>query len=71
MKVRIWSDSLVVGLQLKPPLRMATITKRLHISGLTPSLTPEDLSKRFSSFGTVKAIDGFGAFFHHSLMCTI
>jgi len=33
---------------------------RLHISGLTPALTPEDLAKRLSSFGTVKSVDGFG-----------
>ncbi|KAG7450980.1 uncharacterized protein BT62DRAFT_960538 [Guyanagaster necrorhizus] len=39
---------------------METITKRLHISGLTPSLSPADLSKRLSTFGTVKALDGFG-----------
>ncbi|KAK0192347.1 hypothetical protein F5146DRAFT_1136115 [Armillaria mellea] len=38
---------------------MGTITKRLHISGLTPSLSPADLSKRLSTFGTVKALDGF------------
>ncbi|KAK0457713.1 uncharacterized protein EV420DRAFT_1271268 [Desarmillaria tabescens] len=38
---------------------METITKRLHISGLTPSLSPADLSKRLSTFGTVKALDGF------------
>ncbi|RDB27670.1 putative RNA-binding protein P16F5.06 [Hypsizygus marmoreus] len=38
----------------------ATITKKLHISGLTPALTPEDLSKRLSTFGTVKSLDGFG-----------
>ncbi|KAK7056707.1 hypothetical protein VNI00_002424 [Paramarasmius palmivorus] len=37
-----------------------TITKRLHVSGLTPSLTPADLSARFSSFGNVKSLDGFG-----------
>ncbi|KAF5379485.1 hypothetical protein D9615_006634 [Tricholomella constricta] len=36
------------------------ITKRLHISGLTPALTASDLSKRLSTFGTVKAVDGFG-----------
>lgn len=36
------------------------ITKRLHISGLTPTISPVDLSQRLSSFGTVKAIDGFG-----------
>lgn len=37
-----------------------TITKRLHISGLTPAITKEDLQKRLSSFGTVKSLDGFG-----------
>jgi hypothetical protein len=36
------------------------ITKRLHISGLTPALTASDISERLSSFGTVKAADGFG-----------
>jgi hypothetical protein len=35
-------------------------TKRLHISGLTPSLTAADLEKRLSSFSTVKVLDGFG-----------
>ena len=37
------------------------VTKRLHISGLTPSITPADLERRLSSFGKVKAMDGFGA----------
>ena len=37
------------------------ITKRIHISGLTPAITAKDLSERLASFGTVKAIDGFGA----------
>jgi RNA recognition motif. (a.k.a. RRM, RBD, or RNP domain) len=36
------------------------ITKRLHVSGFTPALTPADLSQRLSNFGTVKALDGFG-----------
>ncbi|KAG5727721.1 hypothetical protein E4T56_gene20741 [Termitomyces sp. T112] len=36
------------------------IVKRLHISGLTPALTSEDISRRLSTFGTVKAVDGFG-----------
>jgi hypothetical protein len=36
------------------------ITKRLHISGLTPSITQTDLVSRLSSFGTVKDLDGFG-----------
>ncbi|KAI0705020.1 hypothetical protein C8T65DRAFT_578067 [Cerioporus squamosus] len=36
------------------------ITKRIHISGLTPAITAEDLSQRLSSFGTVTAIEGFG-----------
>lgn len=35
------------------------ITKRLHISGLTPALRPADLSQKLGSFGTVKALDGF------------
>lgn len=37
------------------------LTKRLHISGFTPSITPADLERRLSSFGKVKAMDGFGA----------
>lgn len=36
------------------------ITKRLHVSGLTSSITPSELSRRLSSFGTVKNLDGFG-----------
>lgn len=36
------------------------ITKRLHISGLTPSITAAELSRRLSTFGTVKGLDGFG-----------
>ncbi|KAF5388659.1 hypothetical protein D9757_004758 [Collybiopsis confluens] len=36
------------------------ITKRLHVSGLTPTITPADLSARFSNFGLVKSLDGFG-----------
>ncbi|KIK60441.1 hypothetical protein GYMLUDRAFT_73890 [Collybiopsis luxurians FD-317 M1] len=35
------------------------ITKRLHVSGLTPTITPADLSARFGNFGTVKSLDGF------------
>lgn len=37
-----------------------TITKRLHISGLTPAISAEDLLRRLASFGTVDALDGFG-----------
>ena len=36
------------------------MTKRIHISGLTPAITAKDLSDRLASFGTVKSIDGFG-----------
>ncbi|OBZ74192.1 putative endoplasmic reticulum metallopeptidase 1 [Grifola frondosa] len=36
------------------------VTKRLHISGLTPAITPADLAQRLTSFGSVKALDGFG-----------
>ncbi|KAL5513695.1 hypothetical protein ACEPAH_4094 [Sanghuangporus vaninii] len=36
------------------------ISKRLHISGLTPQISAADLKSRFSSFGFVKALDGLG-----------
>ena len=36
------------------------ITKRLHVSGLTPAIRPEDLSQKLGSFGTIRALDGFG-----------
>ncbi|TFY51216.1 hypothetical protein EVG20_g11106 [Dentipellis fragilis] len=36
------------------------VTKRLHVSGLTPAITVDDLSRRLGSFGTVKALDEFG-----------
>ncbi|KDR80972.1 hypothetical protein GALMADRAFT_136042 [Galerina marginata CBS 339.88] len=38
----------------------APITKRLIISGLTPSISADDISRRLTTFGTVKATDGFG-----------
>jgi hypothetical protein len=38
------------------------VTKRLHISGLTPAITAADISRRLSTFGTVKDLDGFGNF---------
>jgi len=38
----------------------AAITKRLIISGLTPAITVDDMRRRLGSFGSVKAIDGFG-----------
>ncbi|KAF9454489.1 hypothetical protein P691DRAFT_787768, partial [Macrolepiota fuliginosa MF-IS2] len=37
-----------------------TVTKRLHIAGLTPSISQQDLSRRLSSFGNVKSLDGLG-----------
>lgn len=39
---------------------MDVVTKRLHVSGLTPQITFDDLKTRFSSFGDVKALDGLG-----------
>ena len=36
------------------------ITKRLHISGLTPAITADDISRRLSTFGSVKCVDGIG-----------
>ncbi|KAI6154334.1 hypothetical protein EDD17DRAFT_1490487 [Pisolithus thermaeus] len=36
------------------------VTKRLHVSGLTPSITSTDILHRLSAFGSVKSLDGFG-----------
>ncbi|KAI0290587.1 hypothetical protein BC826DRAFT_1026167 [Russula brevipes] len=36
------------------------ITKRLHISGLTPAISSHDLSCRLATFGSVTALDGLG-----------
>ncbi|KAI0311793.1 hypothetical protein OF83DRAFT_721244 [Amylostereum chailletii] len=36
------------------------VTKRLHVSGITPAITADDLSRRLGSFGTVTSLDGFG-----------
>ncbi|KAF7773239.1 hypothetical protein Agabi119p4_5406 [Agaricus bisporus var. burnettii] len=38
----------------------STVSKRLHISGLTPSISQQDLSQRLSTFGTLKSLDGLG-----------
>ncbi|KAF8595148.1 hypothetical protein BDV93DRAFT_528891 [Ceratobasidium sp. AG-I] len=35
-------------------------TTRLHISGLTPSISERDLTQRFSTFGEVRGVDGVG-----------
>ncbi|KZT69235.1 hypothetical protein DAEQUDRAFT_691083 [Daedalea quercina L-15889] len=43
-----------------PDLMEEIITKRLHVSGFTPAITKDDLARRFGTFGTVKAMDGFG-----------
>lgn len=37
------------------------LTKRILISGLTPTITQDDLSRRLGSFGSVTALDGLGA----------
>jgi hypothetical protein len=37
-----------------------TQTRRLHVSGLTPSISAHDLNARFALFGTVIAVDGLG-----------
>ena len=36
------------------------ISKRLHISGLTPAISFDDISQRLGSFGSVTALDGLG-----------
>jgi RNA recognition motif-containing protein len=33
---------------------------RLHVGGLGPSVAPQDLERRFASFGTVVKVDGVG-----------
>lgn len=37
-----------------------TVTKRLHIGGLTPTITLEHLRDRFKSFGTVLEVEETG-----------
>lgn len=39
---------------------LATQTHRLHVGGLTPSITSADLEGRFSTFGKVLAVEGAG-----------
>ncbi|BGP02211.1 hypothetical protein RTG_02402 [Rhodotorula toruloides ATCC 204091] len=45
-------------------LSTAPVTKRVHVGGLAPSVSPKDLVQRFSSFGTVvggeKGVEGLG-----------
>lgn len=36
------------------------ITKRLHVSGLTPSITLTDLSTRLGMYGSITSLDKFG-----------
>ncbi|KAI0057367.1 hypothetical protein BV25DRAFT_1831197 [Artomyces pyxidatus] len=36
------------------------VTKRLHVSGLTPAISFDDISRRLGSFGSVTSLDGFG-----------
>lgn len=33
------------------------VTKRLHVGGLTPSITSTHIKDRFASFGTVKDVE--------------
>jgi hypothetical protein len=37
-----------------------TVTKRLHIGGITPSITADHLRDRFRSFGTVQEVEEMG-----------
>lgn len=39
----------------------AVIRKRLHIAGLTQSVSASDLSQRLGTFGKVVTVDGVGA----------
>ncbi|WWD09181.1 hypothetical protein V865_007303 [Kwoniella europaea PYCC6329] len=38
----------------------ATITKRLHVGGLTPAITTQHIKERFSSFGVVSEVEELG-----------
>ncbi|GJN92347.1 hypothetical protein Rhopal_005377-T1 [Rhodotorula paludigena] len=46
------------------PLSTAPTTKRIHVGGLAPSVSPKDLVQRFSSFGSVvggaAGVEGLG-----------
>jgi hypothetical protein len=33
------------------------VTKRLHVAGLTPTITPAHIKDRFTSFGTVTDVE--------------
>jgi hypothetical protein len=37
------------------------VRKRLHVAGLTTTVSASDLSQRLGTFGTVIAVDGVGA----------
>lgn len=37
-----------------------TVTKRLHIGGITPSITTDHIRDRFRSFGTVHDVEEMG-----------
>jgi len=42
------------------PTDTELISKRLHLSGLTTSISYDELSRRLGSFGSVTALDGLG-----------
>jgi len=42
------------------PADSQLISKRLHVSGLTPAISSHDLSRRLGSFGSVTSLDGLG-----------
>lgn len=50
--------------QQRAPLSTEPLTKRLHLSGLAPSIKAKDLVDRLSSFGNIiggeAGVDGLG-----------
>lgn len=51
-----------------------SITKRLHVGGITPNITTTHLKDRFKSFGTVRTVDelapdALGTFHQYTVSC--
>jgi hypothetical protein len=59
-RLSTWTKRWALALKIKDLVVTHMQTTRLHISGLTPSISANDLKQRFSTFGDVRDIDGVG-----------